>query len=112
MRPRQDYSKNSRLDEAQLCKWLGATTPGDKLCYHRGVLAVDCDPVASRLDAPDRRELCRLAKRALMAVETGFAHLVQRRNGPDDFSYLLVARPRLRRSARTSRSAPPSQDFR
>ena len=113
MRPRPENSKNSRLDELQLCKWLGSTTPADKLCYHRGVLAVDCDPAASRLNAVDRRELCRLAKRALMAVEAGFAHLVQRRNGPDDSSYLLVARRRLSRSARTApRTASPSSDLR
>jgi hypothetical protein len=34
----------------------------------------------------------RLARRAWWAAEQGLVHLVQRRNGPDDFSYLAVAR--------------------
>lgn len=80
--------------ELDLCRWLGAATAGDRVCYHRGFLALDCDPAASHLGAADRRELSRVAKRALQAVEAGFVYPTQRRNGPGDFAYLLVARPR------------------
>ena len=90
----QEVSNRSPITEAQLCEWLGAVRPGGRLCYHRGFLAIDCDPAASSLDAKHRAELRRLAKRASFAVKNGLAHLVQRRNGPADFSYLLVARRR------------------
>ena len=90
----QYISEPSAIDEEQLCHWLGAARPGDRLCYHRGFLAVDCDPATSGLSGEDRAELHRLAQRALFAAETGLADLVQRRNGPGDFSYLIVARRR------------------
>src|SRR5512132_962792 len=80
--------------ESDLCRWLGAAAPGDQLAYHRGFLAVDCDPAAGRLTERERAELRRVARRAMLAAEGGLAHLVQRRNGPDDFSYLLIARSR------------------
>jgi hypothetical protein len=83
------------ITEADLCTWLGMAAPGDQFIYHRGFLAVDCDRVASRLTERERAKLQRVARRARLAAENGLAHLVQRRNGPDDFTYLLVARPRL-----------------
>jgi hypothetical protein len=97
----QNITEPSAIDEEQLCRWLGAARPGDRLCYHRGFLAVDCDPTTSSLRGEDRAELRRLAQRALFAAETGLADLVQRRNGPGDFSYLIVAR-RRQKAARGS----------
>ena len=82
------------LTEPEFCGWLGAATPGDTLAYHRGALALDIQPYGSRLAPADRRELARLARRAFWAAERGWVHLVQRRHGPDDFSYLAIARPR------------------
>lgn len=83
-----------RFTEAELCGWLGAVTPGNYLCYHRGFLAVDCDPIASSLNGKDRAELRRVAQRAVFAAENGLVHLTQRRIGPGDFTYLVVARRR------------------
>lgn len=37
-----------------------------------------------------------MARRAFLASETGLVHLVQRRHGPEDYSYLAVARPKPR----------------
>lgn len=82
------------LTEVELCGWLGQASPGDILEYHRGFLALDREPHAGRLSAKDRAELVRMAGRAHWAAERGLAHLVQRRYGPDDYSYLLIARPR------------------
>ena len=62
--------------------------------YHRGFLAVDLDPGNGRLTERERAELRRVSRRAMLLAEDGLAHLLQRRNGPDDFSYLLVARSR------------------
>jgi DNA-directed RNA polymerase specialized sigma24 family protein len=82
------------LSEIDLCGWLGQAEPGDTLEYYRGFLAVDAIPGGSRLPERDRVELGRIARRALWASERGLAHLLQRRHGPDDYSYIIVARPR------------------
>lgn len=87
-------SPRRRITEAELCGWLAAAAPGDQLTYHRGFLAVDCDPVTTHLPDPQRMELLRAANRARFAAEKGLAHLLQRRNGPSDFTYLLIARTR------------------
>jgi hypothetical protein len=82
------------ITEATLCRWLGAAAPGDQFTYHKGFLAVDCDSSSDRPTQREKAELRRVARRAMLAAETGLAHLVQRRNGPNDFTYLLIARPR------------------
>jgi hypothetical protein len=84
------------LTEVDLCRWLGQAAPGDWLTYHRGFLALDCDRTTGRLVERERAELLCVARRALSAAQAGQAHLVQHRNGHDDFSYVLVARPRSR----------------
>jgi len=82
------------LSEVDLCGWLGQAEPGDTLEYFRGHLVVDANPHGSRLPERDRAELGRTARRAFWSWEHGLVHLVQRHHGPDDYSYLLVARPR------------------
>jgi hypothetical protein len=80
------------MTEAAFLAWLGNAKAGDRLTYHRGVLALDTVPVYSRLRLQDRLELGRVARRALQACERGFVHLVQERHGIDDTSYIAVAR--------------------
>jgi hypothetical protein len=70
-------------------RWLGQAKPGDRLEYHRGCLTVDRSS-ASRLAERERRALTKLADAALKAAEADRVHLVQRRNGPADFSYLAI----------------------
>ena len=89
------------LTENELCAWLGAAAPGDQIAYHHGFLAVDCGPSLDRLSDRDRTELLRVARRARFAAEHGLAHLVQRRLGPDQFAYPIIARPRLKTSRRS-----------
>lgn len=84
-------AKPRHLEEGDLCAWLGDALPGDQMIYHRGVLAFDCNPLTSRLPKADRARLNRLARRARQAADMGFAHLVQRRHGPDDYSYIIIA---------------------
>jgi hypothetical protein len=84
------------LDEAALMAWLGAAAAGDRVEYWRGFLAVDASAAASKLEPDDRRQLGRVAARAFRLAEQGKAHLVQRRHGEADYSYLLVVRPRPR----------------
>ena len=82
------------LIEIEFCAWVAQAVPGDRLVYHRGFLAVDTIPVISRLPEPERAALQKLAARAWWAAEERVVHLVQERNGPDDYSYLAIARPR------------------
>ena len=83
-----------RLDEVEFCAWIGQALPGDVLEYHRGFLALDVTPIALHHPPKVREELARVAQRAMRACEQGLVHLVQRRNGKDDFSYLAIARPK------------------
>lgn len=86
------------LNAISFCAWLSQAEPGETIEYHRGFLALDRYPFISRLSDRERGELIRLSKRAFQAAERGLAHLVQHRHGPDDYSYLVVARPRLKRA--------------
>ena len=85
------------LSKADLCRWLGAAAPGERLAYHRGFLARDLSPLTQLLPVEERIALARLANRAWKLAEAGLAHLLQRRHGDEDYSYLIVARPRPRR---------------
>ena len=87
--------------EGALADWVGRAFPGDVLQYHRGFLAVDASPVLSRLPERDRSELSRIADCALAAAAEGFADLLQRSHGIDDYSYLIIARRRARIGNRT-----------
>lgn len=82
------------LAETAFWAWIAQAGPGAALVYHRGVLALDAsiDNQTPKSDA--RRELARVAHIAWRAAEKGLVHLVQRRNGPDDFTYLAIARQR------------------
>jgi hypothetical protein len=80
------------LNEMALCAWIAQAAPGEALEYHRGLLAVDRDRSVSMLGPRDCARIGRLADRAYAAAEQGLLHLVQRRHGPDDFSYRAIAR--------------------
>ena len=84
------------LTEATLCAWTCAAAPGDHLVYHRWFLSWDLAPELSVLSKPQRAALSRLASRARQLSEQGLIHLVQRREGMGDYTYLIVMRPRLR----------------
>jgi hypothetical protein len=73
--------------------WLLRARPGQQLEYHRGMLTRDRSR-GSGLSEQERRALARIADAALRAAEDGLVHLVQRRNGPFDFSYVAVCTDR------------------
>ena len=75
---------------ADLDNWFGVATAGDGFEYHRGILAMDRG-VGSRLGEDDRKELGRVADAAMILAKSGRAHLVQRRRGPDDYTYIALA---------------------
>jgi hypothetical protein len=81
------------ITEIEFCAWLGQAEPGDVLEYHRGFLVVDLTPFGNPMCSEARLDLARTSARAYDLAEPGFVHLVQRRLGPDHFSYLAIARP-------------------
>jgi hypothetical protein len=85
------------ITELKFCVWLGSAAPDDALEYHRGVLAADVNPQATRLNDRERAELARVASRARWASGRGLVHLVQRRYGPGDYSYIAILRHRPNR---------------
>jgi len=88
-----------RLSDIELCAWIAQAEPGDVLEYHRGFLSVDRLRGMSKLPPGERDCLGALADCAFAAAERGLIHLVQRRHGPDDYSYLAIARPKPRQAS-------------
>ena len=89
----QRFPFHRRITEIDLCAWLGQAEPGDTFEYHRGFLGVDLTPFGNPMSSKTRAELARTSARAYDVAERGFVHLVQRRLGPDVFSYFVIARP-------------------
>jgi len=75
----------------ELATWLANARPGDSIEYHRGFLAPDTDKTTSRLPSRRREELVRVSKTALTMSDNGHAHLIQRKHGDCDYSYIAVA---------------------
>ena len=84
--------------------WLARAEPGARFEYHRGLLIWDRSP-ASGLAEGDRRALAKIANAVFQAAEQGQVHLVQRRNGPFDFSYLAIKSVRAATDARSRSTA-------
>lgn len=82
------------MSDVEFLAWVSQAEPGDRLEYHRGFLAVDCDMAVGNLSAPDRKTLGNLAQKARGAFELGLVDLVQERLGVDRFAYIAIARTR------------------
>jgi hypothetical protein len=92
------------LTVGRFWSWLARSEPSAALEYHRGLLILDRSP-ASELSEDERRTVAKIADAALGAAEDRVLHLVQRRNGPFDFSYVAIkAAPA--RGKRLPRSLP------
>ena len=84
------------LTEAALCAWVGRAHPGDQLVYHRGFLSIDT-AADSRFGTPAERKMLRLvADRAWQLAQDGVVHLLQRRDGPGEYTYIVFVRRRPR----------------
>jgi hypothetical protein len=88
-----------QIGEAELLAWFLAASPGDRIAYWRGHLAIDLAPTSSPLSQNERRRLRGLKNMTLSMAETGLLHLVQQRLGLDDYLYLAIARPRPRQGS-------------
>ena len=88
-RDAQRSQQHAVLPAALFRAWVARANPGERLEYHRGFLTVDRSR-GSRLAEHDRRALAELAGATRDAAEADQVHLVQRRNGPADFSSLAI----------------------
>jgi hypothetical protein len=86
-------------NEAAFCRWVAQSAPGASTVYFRGHLAYERMPSVSSFAEPERKRLVALARRAMQAAEEGLVHLVQRRHGPEDYSYIAV-KVHVRRAGR------------
>ena len=91
---------------AEFRGWLAHTGSCPWFEYHRGLLIWDRSP-ESKLSDDDQRALGRIADAVFKAAEQGQVHLVQRRHGPFDFSYLAIksVRAATRRALATNPAA-------
>jgi hypothetical protein len=78
--------------DLDLFSWLHSATPGASIEYHRGFLAIDRARNLSQLDEARRKRCATIADEAFSAARHNLVHLLQRRVGPNIFSYLAVAR--------------------
>jgi hypothetical protein len=74
----------------QFCGWLAKAMPGDTTVYYHGHLGRDRCRSTSALSESDRLRLIALARQALLAAEDGRVHLLQRRHGEDEYSYIAI----------------------
>ena len=77
------------IREGDFLKWIDHARPGDQLEYHLGHLGADREAGSSLSDAL-RRELGRIADRAMEFALDGRLQLVQERRGKDAVAYLAV----------------------
>lgn len=85
------------LTPAEMNRWLDRSHPGNRVEYFRGHLAHDiCAPPVSFSSLDERQEWREVAKDVRRLAWSwhlnGEAHLVQVRNGDDDYSYIAVRR--------------------
>jgi hypothetical protein len=88
-----------QIGEPEMLAWFLAASPGDRIAYWRGHLAIELSVTASPLSDSERRRLRGLKNMTLSMAETGLVHLVQQRLGLDDYLYLAIARPRPRQGS-------------
>jgi hypothetical protein len=86
---RSEPAARELISVAEFRGWLAGPESCSWFEYHRGLLIWDRSP-ASALSDDHRRALAKIADAALQAAEQGQVHLVQRRRGPFDFSYLAI----------------------
>ncbi len=89
-------TSGSGLTDVELCAWMAQAAPGDVLEYHCGALSIDRDKAITTLGPDEARRIDRLADAAFRAAEAELIDLLQRRLGRDCFSYLAIARSKLR----------------
>ena len=97
------------LSLAMFRAWLAGANPGERLEYHRGLLATDRIKGTNSLKETERRKLAAVADHALALADRGKLHLLQARHGYGDYSYWAVARTPARPIEQVSSRFPIDQ---
>jgi hypothetical protein len=87
-----------KVTVADLENWRAIAAPRDALEYHRGFLAMERGVGSGPPDDDRRRELGRVAEAVMILANAGQVFLVQRRHGPDDYTYMAIASRSITRS--------------
>ncbi|MGE3718077.1 MAG: hypothetical protein AB7G07_06745 [Bauldia sp.] len=85
---------NVAMDAKGFLRWLSEATPGQSVVYFRGFLALDTASFSGRVTEEVRNQLVALASEVMAASNGRQVHLLQRRHGYGDYSYIAVARSR------------------
>lgn len=94
-----DPARTVIADEATLLAWVATALPGARSIYHVGHLASDRSQDTSRLAAPERAALNRIAHLVMSLVEQGVVIAVQQRLDDGQIAYVAIkARPPAVRS--------------
>jgi hypothetical protein len=84
------------LSAAALSAWVARARPGERVKYHRGLLAIDRTKGMSGLKDAERRKLAAVADHASALAEAGKLHLLQEHHADCDYSYWAVSRALVR----------------
>ena len=87
------------ISEAEVRRWLREAEPGQVMRYFRGFLARGANAQGEVLSEQECGELSRVATHLWCAAQRKHIHLVQFRHGPEDFTYIAVARGHRRQHA-------------
>lgn len=71
-----------------LAKWLRIAVRGETCVYYRGHLQVARS--TRNVKRRERQRAAELGSTACDAERRGWVNLVQRRHGPDDYSYIMI----------------------
>jgi hypothetical protein len=93
------------ISEAKVGHWLKEAEPGQKLHYFQGFLASATDSVGQALPESERQVVACIANRLWRAAHRGLVHLVQRRQGPMNWTYIAIARSSSARSGCSNNSS-------
>jgi hypothetical protein len=80
------------INEAEVRRWLREAQPGEAIDYFRGFLGRGANACGEMLAERERRELSRVAECLWWAAQHNRVHLVQRRHGAEDSTYVAIAR--------------------
>lgn len=104
-----DPSRTVIADEAALLAWVETAVPGACSIYHVGHLASDRAQDTSRLAAPERAELNRIARCVMTLVEQGVVIAVQQRLDNSQIAYLAIKALRHAARSRALRGQVPPE---
>ena len=80
------------INDAKARHWLKQAEPPQQLPYFQGSLACGTDSAGRPLPEAERQALMRIASWLWRAAQRGVVDLVQRRQGPMNWTYIAIAR--------------------